>query len=229
MSTDNNSQIEHTLQQKEAELAKHLRSHPDFFSRFPQLLAELIIPHPTSGKTISLLERQLLVLREQQETTNKKLNGLVNNARSNEKLQESVEQCTLFLLQQTSLSSLLTNLPQKLKDLFQLEHIDLKQGNEAIELLQQFDRTQAHCNSSPNPELLSKLFAGSGAGIASVAIIPIELDAESQHNLVLTFGSENEKRYQETTGTKFLTQLQKLLTTTFTRLSRDEQTSSSDA
>ncbi|MCZ7598146.1 MAG: DUF484 family protein [Gammaproteobacteria bacterium] len=42
----------------EKRFAEYLKQHPDFFQRHQSLLTRLIIPHPTSGRTISLLERR---------------------------------------------------------------------------------------------------------------------------------------------------------------------------
>ena len=218
MSTENLSPAAEDFKQIEEDLAQHLRRHPDFFERYPQLLAELIIPHPTSGKTVSLLERQLQVIREQQESTTKKLNQLVNNARSNEKLQDAMENCTLFLLRQQSRQKLLDQLPEKLKQFFQLEHVSLINGEEGGD---------AFCTSKPDSELLARLFPSQHKSIQSIAVIPLPDSNAERQGLTVAFGAENPKRYHEDTGTKYLKFLQQLLDATLQRLDQDERTSSS--
>ena len=45
------------------DVASYLRENPDFFTDRDGLLAEMTVPHE-SGKAISLLERQVKILRE---------------------------------------------------------------------------------------------------------------------------------------------------------------------
>ena len=49
---------------EEQAVVQYLQHNPDFFERHPQLLARLRLPHPRGGSTISLVERQIEVLRE---------------------------------------------------------------------------------------------------------------------------------------------------------------------
>lgn len=49
----------------ENEVADFLRAHPDFFERHLALLSELVVPHSSRGGAVSLLERQVGVLRDQ--------------------------------------------------------------------------------------------------------------------------------------------------------------------
>ena len=45
-------------------IAEYLRANPDFFNEYPDLLTDIKVPH-ASGDAISLVERQLTALREQ--------------------------------------------------------------------------------------------------------------------------------------------------------------------
>ena len=48
------------------DIENYLRKNPDFFLGRPELLTELSIPH-RSGEAVSLVEKQVKVLREQNE------------------------------------------------------------------------------------------------------------------------------------------------------------------
>lgn len=74
-----------------------LRNNPDFFKRHPGLLADLTLPHET-GRAISLIERQVAVLRERNAALKHKLAGLVTNARENDRLFERTKRLVLNLL-----------------------------------------------------------------------------------------------------------------------------------
>ena len=45
------------------DVVRYLRNHGDFFGRHPTLLTDLSLPHD-SGQAISLVERQVAILRE---------------------------------------------------------------------------------------------------------------------------------------------------------------------
>ncbi len=75
----------------EAEVSDFLRTHPDFFERHLALLTELVIPHSARGRTVSLLERQVVALRDQLTIERKNLKGLVNAARDNTRLQQRLQ------------------------------------------------------------------------------------------------------------------------------------------
>src|SRR5438874_11707127 len=52
--------------EEEQSIASYLQRTPDFFERHQALLARLRLPHARGGTTISLVERQIEVLREKQ-------------------------------------------------------------------------------------------------------------------------------------------------------------------
>lgn len=70
----------------EESISAYLQSHPDFFDRHHTLLTNLRVPHRTSGAAVSLVERQVSVLRQKNNALERKLRDLVEVARSNEAL-----------------------------------------------------------------------------------------------------------------------------------------------
>jgi len=79
----------------------YLREHPDFFARRSSLLGELNLPHET-GRAISLIERQVGILRERNMTMRRRLNELMQAARDNDALFAKTRSLTLSLLDVTS-------------------------------------------------------------------------------------------------------------------------------
>ena len=79
------------------QVAAYLRDHPDFFSEQDELLSQLKLPHE-SGNAISLMERQVTVLREQGIEARQKLNNLLENARNNDQLFDTTRNLVLALL-----------------------------------------------------------------------------------------------------------------------------------
>src|ERR687897_394828 len=46
------------------DIARYLRTHPQFFDHHPELLETITVPHPYGGRAIPLAERQTVALRE---------------------------------------------------------------------------------------------------------------------------------------------------------------------
>ena len=63
-----------------------LEQHPDFLVEHPDLLETLQVPHGLDGPAVSLVERQVQVLRDRQAESRQRLAELVRNARDNEAL-----------------------------------------------------------------------------------------------------------------------------------------------
>jgi uncharacterized protein len=57
----------------EERIARYLTTHPDFFERNTALLAKLRLPHVRSDSAVSLVERQVEVLRDQRQDADRKL------------------------------------------------------------------------------------------------------------------------------------------------------------
>ena len=81
----------------EQQLLELLKDYPDILVRNPALLADLEVPHET-GKAVSLIERQVGVLRDKLQASDKRLRELMDNARSNQRLAESRHRLAINLL-----------------------------------------------------------------------------------------------------------------------------------
>jgi uncharacterized protein YigA (DUF484 family) len=84
---------------EEESIAAYLQRNPDFFERHQAVLARLRLPHARGGTTISLVERQIEVLREKQAAVENKLAELVRVARANDAISERLHRFTRRLLQ----------------------------------------------------------------------------------------------------------------------------------
>jgi uncharacterized protein YigA (DUF484 family) len=81
----------------DADVVSYLRLDPDFFQRHVNLLSELNLPHE-SGAAVSLIERQIAILRERNMNMRRRMNELLETAKSNETLFEKTRTLTLELL-----------------------------------------------------------------------------------------------------------------------------------
>src|SRR5580693_2593557 len=87
---------------EEEAIASYLQRNPDFFERHQALLARLRLPHARGGSTISLVERQIEVMRERHAALEAKLAELVRVARDNDAVAERFHRFARRLLRAPS-------------------------------------------------------------------------------------------------------------------------------
>ena len=86
----------------DAYVADFLRQYPDFFARNPKLLMDIEVPHQQRG-AISLVERQVLVQREQFNDLQRQLNDIVDVGHRNDNLSELLHDFSVGLMSAGSL------------------------------------------------------------------------------------------------------------------------------
>ena len=78
-------------------VAEYLSANPDFFSDRDSLLALMTLPHQQGG-AVSLVERQVSVLRDRNRSTKNHLDDLLNAARRNNEIFDKCQSLILSLL-----------------------------------------------------------------------------------------------------------------------------------
>ncbi|MEN9728764.1 MAG: hypothetical protein RL434_3130 [Pseudomonadota bacterium] len=74
-----------------------LQRHPAFFTDHPELLSALVLPHDAGG-AVSLVERQVLRLREENRALKAQAESFLESARGNERLISKIHALTLALM-----------------------------------------------------------------------------------------------------------------------------------
>lgn len=121
-------------------VADFLRRNPDFFQDKPALIADLRVPHDAGG-AVSLVERQIATLRENTQRQQKQLDGLIEIARENDRLNEQLHRLILGIFECGNLSDLLDLVTQRMQ-------VDFSADMVAIRLLS----TPMNDNSKGRPE-----------------------------------------------------------------------------
>jgi len=94
-----------------------LAANPDFFERHNALLGSLRLPHVTGG-TVSLVERQVSVLRQKDLKLERRLKELLEVARANDVLAGKIHDLSLRLLSADSLAATLDAVERALRTAF---------------------------------------------------------------------------------------------------------------
>lgn len=99
------SEAEQSTSLTAQEVAAYLREHPDFFLQQRTLLSELSLPH-SSGRAVSLVERQVDILRERNMEMRKQMHDLMQTAHANDDVFAKTRTLTLALISADSLAAL---------------------------------------------------------------------------------------------------------------------------
>lgn len=81
----------------------YLEANPDFFERHSGLLSTLTVPHGT-GDAVSLVERQVSMLRQKEIKMQNQLKDLIEVARANDTLAAKIHELSLQLLRTSTLA-----------------------------------------------------------------------------------------------------------------------------
>jgi len=95
--SDTDTDTESDFKLSDEKIVTYLRADPDFFQRHPNLLSELNLPHD-SGQAVSLIERQVAILRERNKNMRRRMNELLQAAKDNDELFAKTRTLTLELL-----------------------------------------------------------------------------------------------------------------------------------
>jgi uncharacterized protein YigA (DUF484 family) len=111
-----------TKENEEDAIATYLQHNPDFFERHQALLTRLRVPHARGGSTISLVERQIEVLRERHAALEGKLAELVSVARANDAIADKLHRFTRRLLRAGSRAEAVGRIEASLREDFDAFH-----------------------------------------------------------------------------------------------------------
>jgi uncharacterized protein YigA (DUF484 family) len=190
---------------RDEDVAQYLKDHPQFFDTYAEMLAEITIPHPYGGRTVSLSERQMLTLREKNKGLEKKLHEMLEFAQENDVLQNKVHQFTLALFGAHDLMALQDIVAHNLRDIFAVPHIALhvwKGLPPSAEVLAFADEhKQPVCTHHAMHETLS-WFGEAAPNLHSFAYLPLRANEQSIGLMVLA--SEDAQRFYPEMGTVFL-------------------------
>jgi uncharacterized protein YigA (DUF484 family) len=205
------------------QIKAYLQTHPNFFEDHPDLLELISLPHE-SGTAVSLVERQISVLRERNLEMRQRISGMLEAAKTNDKLFDKTKRLVLALLDTKDLPSIVDTLSESLSNDFQVEFHSLTlfgdpqsipscnakivspdQANKQVGTLLRTNR--AICGVLGSDEL-EFLFGEKSAEVGSVAAVP--LSHGSAFGL-LTIGHSDPNYYRSSMGTLFLTYIAEVL------------------
>ena len=222
-------------QTDEERIERYLGLNPDFFERHQPLLARMRLPHMRTGSTVSLVERQVEVLREQKTEADRRLAEFIAVARANDTLAERIHRFTRRMLRAPNPVVAINTLEASLREDFDAFHSVLVlttpiaslakvEGEPFLRKLPADDaniRTFEALLATGKPRCgqvrdtqRDFLFGPESASIGSVALVPL---GEGGALGLLALGSAERERFHPGMSTEFLKRMGELITDALSR------------
>jgi len=200
-----------------------LRDNPDFLDKNTDILETMILPH-NSGKAVSLVERQVGVLRDRNKEMRSRLENMLLTAKDNDLLFEKTKRLVLNLLEAKTLGSLVEAVYDSLGKDYGIEFYSLtlfgdekklprtmarvattEKANERVGTL--IGANRAVCGILREDEMMF-LFGERGRQVGSVAAVPMRYDSLYG---ILAVGNRDPNFYKSSMGTLFLSYIAEIL------------------
>ncbi len=202
-------------------IADFLLSHPQFFEERSELLASLKLVSPLGGRTVSLQERQMEVLREKNRTLELRLAELVRIAQENDAITQKLIAWTQSLLLARNDVDLPHVLVNGLQTIFGVPHATLRLWGVSEAFSHTWfaqgvsDDARLFCSGlsapycGPNQEFEAAGWMEDGAEIKSIAMIPLGAENGSERRVfgLLVLGSSDPQRFAADMATDYLSKI----------------------
>ena len=227
---DENSESGNVVSEiNEEEVLSYLEKHPDLLVKHPDLLERLQIPHNTGQGMVSLIERQVEVLRDKNRQQEERLLVLISNAQQNEDVTEKLHHYCLKLSSASSIKELLQNTTAELQQVFDLAaisiHIKPEYQNDSLQkstltektfsaLFDTLGKDSCSCHNALDDELLTSLFGDDASAVKSCALLALD----TPHRVgLIALGASQRERFSPQMGTLILTRLGEQFSTALMR------------
>jgi len=209
----------------EEAIAGYLASHPDFFERHGALLGQLKLPHSTGGAAVSLIERQVSVLRQRNDKLESQLRDLVEVARGNDDLADKIHALAVLLIGARERDAIVELLEQQLRTKFNADRAVLVLFDQRGAASGQFLRLTDRADESLGPfksflegdsvrcgpvrdAQRDFLFGPDNCEIGSIAMIPLGARCDKGF---LAIGSRSADHFHPGVSIDFLSRLGELV------------------
>ncbi|GAA4022300.1 DUF484 family protein [Actimicrobium antarcticum] len=208
-----------TYQPDSDSVAKFLEQTPEFFQEHAELLGRVKLSSPLGGRTLSLQERQMDVMRQKVKLMEMRLADLMRLAEENHAISDKIQHWTRSLLLARNDVDLPHVLVEGLKTTFSVPQATLRIWTVAPD----FSHTWFAAPVSED----ARLFAGSlhapfcgrnddyeaaswldeASSVQSIAMLPLRVGAAPEVFGILVLGSADPLRFASGMGTDFLTRI----------------------
>lgn len=214
----------------EDDIVQFLVNSPDFFERHADMLASVQLTSPHAGRAVSLLERQVEILRERLRQLELRTAEMIRHGQDNTALLQRLHRWTCGLLAVDAPDALPAAVIEGLQREFDVPMVALKvwgvdvpwtnapfaQGVSDDARAFASSLPQPYCGANPGVEAVQWL--PDPAAVASVALLPLRRAVQQPAFGLLVLGSPDARRFQASAGTDFLARIGELAAVALGRL-----------
>jgi uncharacterized protein YigA (DUF484 family) len=213
----------------DASVSEYLEAYPEFFERNPLLLQRIRLPDSRGGgSTVSLLEKQVDVLRERNRQLERRLAEFIDVARGNDELAAKIHRLTTRLVHARGLDKVIDAVEASLREDFDVQRAVLllfredaslaarespfirladRQGQDIRGFESLFAGDKPRCGQVRDSQ--RKYLFGEGAvAIGSVALVPLGPGGSLG---LLACGASDSQRFNPSISTDFLARIGELI------------------
>lgn len=202
-----------------ASVAAYLTDHSHFFEEHAELLSRIKLTSPLAGRTVSLQERQMEVLREKIKGLELRMLELIRTAQDNDAINQKFQRWSRALLLARNDVDLPYTLINGLQEIFSVPHATLRIWN----VSKDFTHTWFAAPVSEDAQIFSSgltvPFCGrnndfeaaswleDAPSVQSIAMLPLRVDGAAHAFGLLVLGSPDPARFTSDMATDFLTRI----------------------
>lgn len=108
------------------DVAAWLKDNPDFFMHNSDVFAGMRVPHPEGGHAISMVERQLIALRERSAQLENRIEELIGYGQRNDVLADKLHRLTLALLRASDRPTTVAVVEESMRSDFDVPHATVR-------------------------------------------------------------------------------------------------------
>lgn len=199
------------------DVVEYLTAHPDFFAEREKLAMKMELPHGSRG-TVSLVEKQVSVMRDRQQKARKQLNEFVASAEQNKEIYDKSRSLVLELLSANRSADFFAALEKGLKRDFkckayslivfgkrprQINHFTSRvTPDSAREFVGPLMRSKAPVLGVLRPHEQDFLFRHQSAKVKSAAVLPVR--QRNKQVAMLAFGNNDPDYFRPDMDTLFI-------------------------
>jgi uncharacterized protein len=214
------------------EILSYLQHNPKFFEEHADVLAQVYVPHPHGGRTISLAERQMVTLREKVRVLERQIAEFIEVGTDNDALSEKMHRLALALMRapRDLPDAAFKALVYHLHEDFAIPHVEVRIWGVKPEFSNLShaqpvgDAVRAAVGDAASPvglpwcgaladsplaEEVASWFGASGPHLKSAALLPV--NASTHSGGLLALASEDPHRFYAGMGTLYLERLAQML------------------
>jgi len=209
---------------EEAKVIDYLQKNPEVLASYPEVFTALSIPHH-GGDIASLVERQLKILRGENQALKKKVSELVSISRENEDLNQRFHRLSIDLMNADQLHDVLAMVQDQVQTFFYTDYVRFKflpeitdkknrlsahyldEQSEIIGIIRPWLEKRKPVCGKIEDKVYCELF-GVDIKVESCALVPLYHTGELG---LLCLGSSSKERFNREMGTIFLEQLGELV------------------